>query len=106
MKKQYMKTKGRHVSMREKNFKYRNGAICKVREETERVREREKNQENDVKARQRFSKKSAPVVSSIKCGRKSSRIKQFGQRIYIWWIAGNYKRKFNSMVIRSQITEV
>ena len=29
----------------------------------------------------------------------------FGQRIYIWQIADNYKRKFNSIVI-SQITEV
>lgn len=48
---------------------------------------------------------SATVVSSIKCSRVSSRIKQFGQSIYIWQIVDNYKRKFNSIVI-SQITEV
>ena len=45
------------------------------------------------------------MVSSIKCSWVSSRIKQFGQRIYIWQIVDNYKRKFNSIVI-SQNTEV
>ena len=45
------------------------------------------------------------MVSSIKCSRVASTIKQFGQRINIWQRADNYKRKFNSIVI-SQIPEV
>lgn len=86
LKKQYMKTKEGHTSMREKHKNVQEwNNMQSSREYSKGQRKREESRQNAlVKARPTLSKVSAPVVSSVKCSRKSSRIQREREQICVF----------------------